>query len=425
MKRNTVSMVHRPHRLLALTLCIGLSAGSAAPADESVESAEAVETIEVDPQPMAAHTAAARLNALGVRLLDNALGENEAANVMLSPLSLASALTLTAGGAAGSTAAAFAEVLGYPDGATEAAGRDLQALDALLSSDDDSLTLSLANGIWLAPDLGLQPEFTRFAEANFRARVEAVDFADPATREAINHWFSERTREKIPELLQELRADTRIVIGNALYVNGRWQTAFDPELTDEAPFHVATDETRPVRMMHRNQGHILYREHATHQAVRLAFADPDHELLVVLPAEGLSTTALQAERDDSGQPLWLALEGFRPQPVQLALPRMDLELGGDLRSALEALGLGPAFAADADFGALASEPVMLDQVIHRVAFTVDEQGAEAAAATAITGVRSAPARAFEMIVDRPFLVALRHVPSEAILFLGRVGNPQP
>lgn len=172
-------------------------------------------------------------------------------------------------------------------------------------------------------------------------------------------------------------------------------------------------------MMRKDVGDALHRESGDHQALRLPFMDPDFEVLVVLPDRNTSVIALLADIDDNTRlPNVLGTGGFRPSVVRLALPRFDVNVGGDLGAVLRELGL---FHSQ-DGGRMAVEPLEFGPVVHKVAFAIDELGAEAAAATAVIGIRSARQR-FEVVLDRPFLLGLQHRPTGTWLFLGRIGAP--
>ena len=432
---------------LPLSICAAAGPIPAAVGEPAVESAPL--HTEVPGTGMAGDRAAHWVNGFGVNLLRALLEESAHANTLLSPLSLATALTMTAQGAAGATTDAFAQVLGYGAGEATSAAQALAALNVELERENTDLTLRQGNGLWLAPDLALHEAFAAQQREHFGAEVASADFTDPATLEAINTWFAERTSDRIPRLLDRLSDDTRIVLGNALYVKGRWQMPFDPAQTRPQSFHRADGHTTEVAMMHLDTTEFLYREDAEHQALRLPFADPEFELLLALPAPGapvaellrpgasdsaddapsgsgentdagLSAAAPGSATGSAGLPEVLSGVGFRPRPGRLELPRFDLGTGGDLSEILQRMGL---FQSQ-DFSRMAAEPLVFGPVVHKVAFAVDEAGAEAAAATAVVGVRSArPREPFAMVLDRPFLLGLQHGPSGTWLFLGRVGAP--
>lgn len=399
-------------RLSATLAALALSGLAVAPAlagEGEEPAAEAAETMAAADGPAVADW----VNPLGRELLAVLFAEAGAdANILVSPLSLATALTMTALGASGTTAAEYAGVLGYDD--PETAAKGLGALASELERSGEAMVFRMANGLWLAPDLGLRPDFAAAQTERFGAEISQTDFSDPGTVDRLNAWFAEATEGMIPDLFDRLPEDTRIVLGNALYMKGGWLDPFDPEATEPGPFHLASGDVREAAMMRHARIALLHRETAAHSAVLLPFADPDFELLLALPAEGGSPEALLAE------PEFLDMAGFRIREGRLVLPRLDLDLGGDITAALKALGL---FATQ-DYALLAEEPLEIAQVVHRTALRLDEAGAEAAAATGVVGVRSsAPAASFDLVFDRPFLLGLRHVPSGSFLFLGRIGAP--
>lgn len=391
----------------------------------AAQSACAQQTPPTEPAPPPTATpetavpAVPSLNPFGLAALKTQLTENPNNSVLLSPFSLGTALSLLAQGAKGDTAAAFAQTLGYPVAQSASFATTLADLGKTLSREGDSLTVGWSNGLWLATDFTVQPEFTELAKNSFQAAVEQVDFSQAATVQTINAWFKEKTKDLIPQLFAELPADTRFVLGNALYFKGRWQLPFDAALTQEQPFHTGPEQSHPVAMMQHNNVHFDYRETEQFQAVRLPFADREFDLLVVLPKSGQNPAELLTEAVIDGAEM---LE----HPGQLRLPRMALDLGGDARPWLAHLGLEPVLSGQSDFSGLTEEPLTIGPIVHRVTFSIDETGAEAAAATAVVGLRSALIiEPFTMTVDRPFLVALRHVPSNTVLFLGWIVDPQP
>lgn len=382
-------------------------------------SADDHSSLTAEPEPEA-RVVQSWFNPFGIAVLEGLLEAGSDDNIVISPLSLATALTMTAQGAAGETAASFAEVLGYAVEHETVAADQLGHLNAELTRDAGELILRQANGLWIATDMELHADFAQAQHERFAAQIEAVDFSLATTLEAINDWFAEQTAGLIPQLLDSLAAETRIVLGNALYMKGYWQTPFDPDLTESAPFYRADGTESTVDLMQRQDSSLLYRETEQAYAVRLPFADPEFELSLVLPKPDLDITTLMASVGTAGLLELLAEDGFHPRPGRVAVPRLDLALGGDMTSVLRDLGL---FATQ-DFSRLAQEPLVFDQIVHKTAFKLDETGAEAAAATAVIGVRSAlPVEPFDLVFNRPFLLSLRHVPSQALLFVGQVGAP--
>ena len=353
------------------------------------------------------------LTAFGLSMLDIMAAEGTR-NHLISPLGLASVLAMLADGAEGETAAGYATGLGLPaDAALGAVAGLWQAMATREGNATGPVTLQGASGLWLAPDFGIDPDYVARQQAALGAELATVDFADPTVLEQLNSWFAERTGGMIPQLLDDLPTDTRIVLGNALYLNAPWQTAFDAALTHGADFTAADGTVTEIQLM-QQEDHFLYRAGSDHQAALLPFADPDYALALYLPAEGVPPEALLALGGALADPA-----GFRPRKGMVELPRLDLRAGGDMTGALRAMGM----LEGGNHGGLTSEPLVIDQVVHQVALRLDETGAEAAAATAAVGVRSALPDSFQLRADRPFVLAIRHLPSDTPLFIGVIHQP--
>lgn len=369
---------------------------------------------ETDAVPAPADTVQDRwLTNFGLTMLHD-MAQDGAENRLISPLGLASVLAMLADGAQGVTAAAYAQGLGLPaDAAIDAVAAHWQAMAGRDAGEPGVITLQGASGLWLAPDFTADPDYAARQQAALGAELATVDFADPSTLDQLNGWFNERTGGMIPQLLDDLPADTRIVLGNALYLNARWQTAFNTELTLPADFTADDGTVSEIQLMHQ-EDQFLYRAAADHQAALLPFADPDFALALYLPAEGVAPEALLPPGAALADP-----EGFRPRYGVVELPRLDLRAGGDMTATLRAMGM---LEGD-DHRGLTAEPLMIDQIVHQVALRLDETGAEAAAATAAIGVRSAQPDAFHLRADRPFVLAIMHWPSATPLFVGVIEHP--
>lgn len=384
--------------------------------------ARATPVPEVPPPPPGAtsHAAADALNGFGLRVLQELAAAQPRANVLVSPVSLGSAFAVLAEGAAGSTRTELLDGLGLaaarlPPGAVGVLGR------ALARGEGESVMVN-SNALWLAAGFPIEAAFVDQAKAVFDATVEEVDFTQAATLPRINGWYAKETRGKIPKLLEQLDPATRLIIGNALYFKGMWESPFDPKATRAAPFRTAAGAVE-VATMHKRFERAGYFEGSGMQGLRLRFAGGDFEMLFLLPAaEDGAAALLTPQATASWQDgTW----GMRE--VEVALPRFDLGAGGSMNRALAAVGLGGIFSGNANFSGISSEALVVSEVVHKVALTVDEAGAEAAAATAIvmktTAMRPVeePAR---FIADRPFAVLIRHVPSRAILVAGVINDPR-
>ena len=340
-------------------------------------------------------------------------------NAVLSPISASLALGMTLNGAAGDTHDSMRTALGL-DGVGDAEiNEGYRDLIALLRGLDRHTEIQLANSIWGHTGLAVRPEFSILSREFFGAEVRALDFADPATLEAINGWVDEATRGRIPRLLNEIRQDEILFLINATYFKGRWRESFDPANTQTAPFHGADGIERSARFM-AQEATLRYAEAPGWQAVDLLYGNGAFAMTVVLPAAGSSARALLGSLDAAG---WDSLVSqFHEATVRLALPRFRFDYARPLKNDLSRLGMGIAFdPTRADLSRLADvgpERLYVSRVEQKTFVEVNEEGTEAAAATSVgIGVTSAPL-VYEVTVDRPFVFAIRERFSGTLLFLG-------
>jgi serine protease inhibitor len=359
-------------------------------------------------------------NDLGLRLFDSLVQEQPDNSVLISPTSIGLALALVYNGAAGETERQMAATLALKGIALQEVNQAAARLMAELQNVPGGVQLALANSLWLRHSAGLHPAFVERAQAAYQAELRNVDFGRAAAVAAqINEWTAGQTRQKIRNLVSEQALDpaTLFVLVNALYFKGAWTTPFDPTRTRPALFRAATGERQETPRMGRS-GEFDYLETAAFQAVSLPYSDGRFRMLVSLPRPGTSPGRLPQLLQAHGWPNRLRLrksDGF------LALPRFKIEYGAELSSHLATLGMGAAFSRNADFSAMTAEQVWIQMVQHKTFLEVNEEGSEAAAATAVSIVAAAMfSDRFEMIVDRPFFCAIQDNNTGALLFVGQI-----
>lgn len=369
---------------------------------------------------------AAAGNAFGLDLYDQLRADGE--NLFFSPASIAYALAMTGLGARGATAAEMDQVLHLPaDDAMVAAG--FGALMNEVARDDGAATVSLANRLYGQRGTPFAPGFLALLERHFGAALEQVDYRrDPeAARKRINGWVEEKTAQKIRDLLvpSAVNTDTRLTLVNAVYFLGAWARPFPKEATADAPFHRERGGDVTVPFMHMT-GRVGYLEQDGVQIASLPYRGNTMEMVVVLPAAGTPLSAIEAQLDADRLATWLAAS--TTEKVAVTLPRLHLETSFGLADALAKLGMPTAFTRSADFSGMTTDatPLFISRVVHKAYLDVDEEGTEAAAATAVvmevtSAIRPEPPKEFR--ADRPFILAIRHKASGAILFLGRVADP--
>jgi serine protease inhibitor len=382
-----------------------------------------------------AQAAASGINAFGLELLRRLASEDE--NAVISPASIALALGMARAGARGTTADEMDAVLhdiaapenaAWLNGLGQAlADRDLSITDA--DGNIHSVTLRIANAPFAQRGMTIQDAYLHALAAEYGAGLRLVDYRQDAegARRLINGWVDERTEQRIPELLPPDAVNdlTRLVLVNAIYLKAQWKALFAEELTQDGPFTRADGTTVQVPMMSTTNG-LPYAEGGGWQAVDLPYVGGALSMTLILPDE-LASFEVGL---DAGQ-LEAIVSALSPRPVHLTMPRFGIETRASLAQLLPVMGMPTAFNADlADFsGITTDEQLYISDVIHQANIDVDENGTEAAAATAVVmgatsgGPDSEEEPPVEMRLDHPFLFALRDRETGVVLFLGQVVDP--
>jgi serpin B len=374
----------------------------------------------------------------------------DAADTVLSPASVASALRMALAGARGQTAAELARALhldGPPREDVAASGLYLAAAwrdggsgsasgsasgggpgDGPGDGSGGSAVFRAPNTVWIQSGLPLRAEFTgRLSHA--AATTGGADFAvaPEAARAEINRVIAEQTEGKITGLLPPgaVTASTRLVLASAVYLKAAWTQPFPASATADAPFYPdGPDRPGLTVPMMRLTAPQSYLRGDGYQAVLLPYRDVGLAMAVVLPDGPLA--ALRRKVAAAG--LSALLAGTARHRVALSLPRFRLESAYNLIPGLRRLGVAAAFGDDADFsGITEAGPLRIGAVAHKAYIDVDEHGTEAAAATAVIMTALAAFRApppVTMIVDRPFLFAIIDTATGLPVFLGQVSRPR-
>ncbi len=350
-------------------------------------------------------------------------------NLVISPGSITTALTMTWAGARGETAAQMRTVLhleGTPDEVMATSGQ----LARSLQNPSRPLVFRIANQLFVENAYPLVPAFLEKTRAAFGAPVEGLSFkeASEQARVHINQWVEGKTEQRIKNLIPKDGLDplTRLVLVNAIYFLGDWASPFEREATQPALFHLTAAETKDVPTMNRT-GWFRVAQQDGVTALEIPYEGKEMSMILLVPVEIEGLAAVESTLDTKS--LDSLADAMKNERVSVALPRFEvtpsdsLELGGDLAS----LGMPLAFKdGEADFTGIANSAngLFIAKVFHKGFVRVDEKGTEAAAATAVVmHERSIHTSARELKIDRPFLFLIRDNASGLVLFLGRVSDP--
>lgn len=350
-----------------------------------------------------------------VKLLQTTCDREE--NTLVSPMSVLSALAMTANGARGETRAQMENILG---GSVE----QLNGALAGLGQEEDS-PLYLANSIWFAEEgrITPNPDFLQINADYYRAGMFEAPF-DQTTVTDINRWIKEHTHGMVEEILKEIPRDTVMYLINALAFEGEWENPYQKEDVWQQAFTNQAGKVQQVSMMHseeqfylrddQTQGFMKY-----YQGGRYAFVAllPDKEISILDYVEGLD-----------GQQLKELLEDPTSVPVAATMPKFESEMEVDLVEVLKEMGMDLPFdSAQADFTGLGTSPegnLFINQVLHKTYIEVEEKGTRGGAAT-VVGMNSeaAPEEPKEQMVvtlDRPFVYLVVDTSSMLPVFMGTV-----
>ncbi|XP_058995321.1 serpin B8-like isoform X1 [Mustela lutreola] len=356
------------------------------------------------------------------------LGEEDSSrNVFFSPLSISSALAMVFMGAKGNTAAQMSQALCLNRG-----GEIHQGFRSLLKEVNKSGTqylLITANRLFGEKTCDFLPAFRESCQEFYQAELEELSFAEDteASRRHINDWVTEKTEGKISEILGAGTVDplTKLVLVNAIYFKGKWNEQFDRKYTRGMPFKV-NQEKKTVQMMFKQAKFKTgYVAEAHTQVLELPYAGQELSLVVLLPDDDTELAVVEKALTYEKFRDWTNPEKMTKDKVQVFLPRLKLEESYDLESFLRSLGMTDAFEeAKADFsGMSAKKNVPVSKVAHKCFVEVNEEGTEAAGATAVVrnarSIRPEP----RFCADHPFLFFITHRSTSSILFCGRFCSP--
>jgi len=347
-------------------------------------------------------------------------------NLFVSPLSVALALGMTYNGAAGATEEAMRRTLELEGMSLPEVNEASRSLIALLRGLDPGVRFLIGNSIWYREGFAVEQSFLDANRTYFDAEVTALDFASPAAPQRINDWVTRRTEGLITEIVESPLPDYAVMyLINAIYFKGDWTQRFDRSRTEPAPFHLADGTTVQVPMM-RSAAALTVQAYqdAGVEMVELPYGGQAFSMIVVMPRDPAALDTLVAGLTAERWNDWVAR--LDTTSLYVSLPKFRLVNDLKLVSPLTAMGMGIAFDCMppemADFTRMHQpQEACITNVKHKTYVDVNEEGTEAAAVTSVEiGVTSAPPA---IVIDRPFLFAIRERLSGTILFLGAIRNP--
>ena len=357
----------------------------------------------------------------------NADKASKGQNIFVSPFSISTALAMTYPGSRNNTQKQMAALLhvNIPTDKLEAGYSSLLAQTK--STPAKHYKLEVANALWAQDGSHFEPAFISAIGKYFDGGFNSVDFAhhSGASRVKINKWVEYNTADKIKNLIHESDIDslTRLILVNAIYFKGDWASKFQKVRTENAPFTLTPGRTVTVPMMEQEE-HFPFVEEGGLKMIELGYAGDDLAMIAILPPNDAEKFGATLTLKKLGE----LRKRMESQEVDVFLPRFKFETRYQLERWLSAMGAPDAFnMGKADFSGISGKrDFCISHVIHQAMIEVNEEGSEAAAATAIVMAPQGPMMPVPtptFRADRPFIFMIVHKPTDSILFMGRVSNP--
>ncbi|KAM9307697.1 serpin B6-like [Gastrophryne carolinensis] len=392
-------------------------------------------------------------NEFSVKLYKHLIEDNQK-NTAFSPLSIASALTMVYLGARGNTEVQMAEVLNFKKAAEQKPSSMMaqtklqntcaahlqnipQAFEELflnVNKSSNKYILKSANGLYYEKSFHFLKQYIQQIKKSFHAEIQAVNFVESAEeeRKKINAWIEQKTEGKIKEILAQgvIDSATKLVLVNALYFKGNWAVKFQEENTEERPFRLSKTKTKSVPMMFlRSKCKMFYIEELETKVLELPYVKRETTMILLLPDDindnSTGLEKLQEELCHEKLNQWTRDGMMEETEVEIEIPRFKLEASTDLKPYLRKMGMSDLFEeSKADLtGISAADNIYVSEICHKIFVEVNEEGTEAAAATAaVVTVRSRPI-VDKFQADHPFIFCIKQMETQAILFLGSFISP--
>lgn len=351
---------------------------------------------------------------------------DDGSNLFYSPFSISSAMAMVYDGAKGETANEIKSAFHYPTDSE--LKNDYLAIQRNLNQQNSSFELKTANALWLQKDYRLLPTYTNTATNYFGAKITNLDFknSNQESAKAINDYTSNLTNNKVTNIVGDsVSIDTKLIITNAIYFKGDWQSEFDKNFTTKNNFYASKTAVKSVDMMSKYNESFNYYGDDKLQIIEIPYKDNKLSMLAILPKGNLDSIKSLLASDQ--------LEKYKTQMnrneiTTLKIPKIEFKTDYNLIDPLEKLGIKTAFTNNADFTGITSKrELSINSVLHKAYIKIDEQGTEAAAATSagmnVTSVKEDDKSIINFIADHPYIFLIQDNETGNILFFGKISDP--
>ena len=347
-------------------------------------------------------------------------GENE--NVMISPLSISYALSMTLNGADGATRDSMLKALRMNGITPDEINDSYKNLTGALLSVDKRVLISIANSVWVEKNFTVKKSFTDILTNYYDAESRSFDINDAAAPDKINVWIEDKTNGLIKEMIDKLEDNTVMLLINAIYFKGKWKSQFDKSKTVEMPFFKSGGNQVNVPMM-KQKNDFRVHEGDGFVVAEFPYGQGNFVMDIIIPNDQSGFNNTLAMISDENYTSWI--NQMNKRETDLSFPRFKYGFRKKLKDTLTDMGMGIAFTDGADFSNINDMyDLLINDVAHQSFIETNEEGTEAAAATVVEiGLTSAPPTPLVLKLDHPFIYIIRETTTNTIIFMGRVADP--
>lgn len=343
----------------------------------------------------------------------------EPANTFISPLSVGYALGMALNGATEETRQSILNTIDFGSLSADEVNTAYRDLTSLLLSMDNQTKISIANSVWNHHDFTVKNSFSNIITQYYNGTVQALNFRAPETRNTINNWVENKTNGKIKDLLGEISPDEVMFLINAIYFKSNWSYQFDKSKTHKAPFTKLDGSNAEVNMMFSKGVSLSRYQNENFTLIDIPYGNEQFRMTLVVPSQPQNFSEVVNSISAGSLSQWL--EQSDTLTCELEIPKFKMTWKNDLKESLGEMGM--LMHGFPDF--FEEEPSLaISRVIHQSFIEVNEEGSEAAAATAIgVELTSATPTPQRITIDRPFLFLIRESHSSVVLFIGQLVDP--
>lgn len=355
------------------------------------------------------------------------LNEQEAGkNLFISPLSISTALSMTANGAVGETKEGIKKTLYQENLSDTEINEAYKTLSEFITDLDPKVTMQLTNSNWYKQEYNIKETFKNILLDYYDAEVIGTNFEDPNTKDLINGWIEDKTNGKIKDMIDQIPPNVVMYLINAIYLKAAWQYQFDKDKTDLMDFTLTNGSKVKTDMMYSDGIRANYFGNEDIQFIEIPYGNGQFVFSIIIPKDPNKLDEIIKQLDIYA--LNTYIDEADTSTFKVYLPKFKIEYKITLNDLLAAMGMELSFSGGADFSDLFVEDLDLyiSRVLHQSFLEVDEEGTEAAAATVVEIMETSidpNAKPSILYIDHPFAFFIREKHSNSILFTGKLLNP--